>query len=119
MSVVQQERSSARKGTDHIALIRELGPRFAARAAGYDAADTFVAENYAELKSQGVFAAGIPGTRRWWRDVSRNLRNVAHSGAALQFDGASAGNAHTPRRGDGLALAAGPARRALPASRRQ
>jgi len=60
MSVVQQERSSARKGTDHIALIRELGPRFAARAAGYDAADTFVAENYAELKSQGVFAAGIP-----------------------------------------------------------
>ena len=33
MSVVQQELSSAHTGTDHIALINELGPRFAARAA--------------------------------------------------------------------------------------
>ena len=60
MSVVQQELSSAHTGTDHIALINELGPRFAARAAEHDAADTFVAENYAEMKSKGVFAAGIP-----------------------------------------------------------
>ena len=60
MSAARQDLSSPRHGTDFIALIDELGPRFAARAAAYDASESFVAENYAELKAAGVFAAQIP-----------------------------------------------------------
>jgi acyl-CoA dehydrogenase len=41
-------------------LMHEFGPQFAARAPAHDAADTFVAENFAELKARGVFAAGVP-----------------------------------------------------------
>jgi alkylation response protein AidB-like acyl-CoA dehydrogenase len=40
--------------------MHEIGPTFAARAADYDVADAFVAENYAELKTRRVFAAGVP-----------------------------------------------------------
>lgn len=46
--------------TDWIALMHELGPRFAGRCAGHDGADAFVAHNYQELKAHGVFAAGVP-----------------------------------------------------------
>ena len=46
--------------TDWPAVMRELGPRFAARAAAHDAADTFVSENYADLKTHKVFSAGVP-----------------------------------------------------------
>jgi alkylation response protein AidB-like acyl-CoA dehydrogenase len=41
-------------------LMQELGPRFAARAAQYDATDAFVAENFVELKDRGAFAAAVP-----------------------------------------------------------
>jgi alkylation response protein AidB-like acyl-CoA dehydrogenase len=40
--------------------MHELGPQFAGRAPKHDATDTFVAENFAELKARGVFAAGVP-----------------------------------------------------------
>jgi alkylation response protein AidB-like acyl-CoA dehydrogenase len=50
--------SIARK--DWPALIDRLGPRFAARAALHDSRDSFVAENYAELKGTRVFSAGVP-----------------------------------------------------------
>jgi len=40
--------------------MRELGPSFAARAEGHDATDAFVKENYEELRSRGVFGAGVP-----------------------------------------------------------
>jgi acyl-CoA dehydrogenase len=46
--------------TDWIQVARELGPRFAARAAAGDAQDAFVAENYAELKTKKAFSAGVP-----------------------------------------------------------
>jgi alkylation response protein AidB-like acyl-CoA dehydrogenase len=46
--------------TDWVAVARELGPAFAARAAAHDADDTFVAENYRELKERRVFSAGVP-----------------------------------------------------------
>jgi alkylation response protein AidB-like acyl-CoA dehydrogenase len=46
--------------SDWAALARELGPRFAARAAAHDAADAFVAENYRELRERRVFSAGVP-----------------------------------------------------------
>jgi alkylation response protein AidB-like acyl-CoA dehydrogenase len=42
------------------ALARELGPRFAARAAAHDAADSFVADNYRDLREHRVFSAGVP-----------------------------------------------------------
>jgi acyl-CoA dehydrogenase len=42
------------------ALASELGPRFAARAAAHDAADSFVADNYRDLRGHRVFSAGVP-----------------------------------------------------------
>jgi alkylation response protein AidB-like acyl-CoA dehydrogenase len=48
------------QGTDWVALARELGPGFAARAAAYDANDSFPVENYRELKERRVFSAGVP-----------------------------------------------------------
>jgi acyl-CoA dehydrogenase len=43
-----------------VALARELGPRFAARAAAHDAADTFVADNYRDLREHRMFSCGVP-----------------------------------------------------------
>ena len=43
-----------------VAVVRKLGPAFAARAAAYDADDSFVAENYAELRAHRLFSAGVP-----------------------------------------------------------
>jgi acyl-CoA dehydrogenase len=48
------------QATDWSGLMQALGPRFAERAKLHDADDTFVAENFAELKARGVFAAGVP-----------------------------------------------------------
>ena len=41
-----------------VAVVRQLGPAFAARAAAHDADDSFVADNYAELGAHRVFSAG-------------------------------------------------------------
>jgi len=43
-----------------VAVVRQLGPTFAARAAAHDADDSFVADNYAELRAHRVFSAGVP-----------------------------------------------------------
>src|SRR5260221_10912420 len=43
-----------------IELMGKLGPEFAKRTAAHDEDDSFVAENYAELKEHGAFAAGVP-----------------------------------------------------------
>jgi acyl-CoA dehydrogenase len=45
---------------DWITVAKELGERFTARAAEHDAADSFVADNYADLKARRVFSAGVP-----------------------------------------------------------
>jgi acyl-CoA dehydrogenase len=45
---------------DLTALLAELGPTFAARAAEFDASDAFVAENYQALRRARVFSAQIP-----------------------------------------------------------
>jgi alkylation response protein AidB-like acyl-CoA dehydrogenase len=71
---------------DWAASMQRLGPRFAGRAAGYDAADAFVAENFAELKSAGAFAAGIPadlgGGGAGYEEVADMLRTLArHCGS--------------------------------------
>jgi alkylation response protein AidB-like acyl-CoA dehydrogenase len=52
--------SQETRSVDWPRLMHEIGPTFAARAADYDVADAFVAENYAELKTRRVFAAGVP-----------------------------------------------------------
>jgi acyl-CoA dehydrogenase len=46
--------------TDWVGLMHALGPQFAARSAEHDIGDTFVAQNYRELKAQGVFTAAVP-----------------------------------------------------------
>jgi alkylation response protein AidB-like acyl-CoA dehydrogenase len=45
---------------DWVALAHRLGRRFAERTAGHDADDSFVSDNYAELKEAHVFSAGVP-----------------------------------------------------------
>lgn len=45
---------------DWMAVARALGERFAARAAGHDADDSFVADNYVDLKAHRLFSAGVP-----------------------------------------------------------
>jgi alkylation response protein AidB-like acyl-CoA dehydrogenase len=46
--------------TDWHAVAQKLGQQFATRIEAHDTADTFVAENYTDLKEQRVFSAGIP-----------------------------------------------------------
>jgi acyl-CoA dehydrogenase len=50
----------SRGSRDWVAIARELGPAFAARAADIDASGEFVAANYNELKDTRLFSAGIP-----------------------------------------------------------
>ena len=46
---------------DHwVAVVRQLGPAFAARAAAHDADDSFVADNYKDLRAHRLFSAGVP-----------------------------------------------------------
>lgn len=69
--------------TDWIEVIRELGPRFAARASAHDKDDRFVGENYAELRRQRVFSAGVPtelgGGGASYPELCEMLRVLAHS----------------------------------------
>jgi alkylation response protein AidB-like acyl-CoA dehydrogenase len=71
------------KQTDWLAVVRELGPTFAARAAAYDANDSFVADNYAELKQYKIFSAGVPtelgGGGASHAELCVLLRELAHS----------------------------------------
>ena len=68
--------------TDWVSVARELVPRFSARAAAHDADDTFVAENYAELRERRVFSAGVPaqlgGGGASHAEMSDVLRVLAH-----------------------------------------
>ena len=47
-------------GFDWRSVLKTLGPGFAARAAAHDSDDSFVHENYRELKEHRVFSAGVP-----------------------------------------------------------
>lgn len=57
---VTAQAQAATRRTDWVALARDVGPAFAARAADFDEADAFVAENYAELTARRFFSAGVP-----------------------------------------------------------
>jgi alkylation response protein AidB-like acyl-CoA dehydrogenase len=63
-------------------LANEIGGSFAARAGKCDDTDDFVAENYAELKANKVFAAGVPeelgGGGASVADLAGMLRTLAH-----------------------------------------
>ena len=78
--------SSAEGRTDWPAAARELTQMFAARAAVHDADDTFVAENYAELKRRRFFSAPIPaalgGGDASYTDVCAIVRTLAHGCSA-------------------------------------
>jgi alkylation response protein AidB-like acyl-CoA dehydrogenase len=82
MAVALSHPISDGQRTDWVALARELGPRFAERAAGHDADDTFVTTNYAELKARRVFSAGVPaelgGGGASHQELSEMLRAFAH-----------------------------------------
>jgi len=77
--------------SDWTATMRELGEDFATRAATHDEEDSFVAENYATLKSRGAFAAGIPGElgggNASHTELCAMIRELAHhcSATALAF----------------------------------
>lgn len=47
-------------GKDCFSVAKQLGPRFAARAANVDENDLFVADNYVDLKNHGLISAGVP-----------------------------------------------------------
>ena len=62
-------------------LVHEIGPNFAARAAERDAADVFVADNYAVLKSNRVMSALVPaelgGGGAKYSEMARFIRTLA------------------------------------------
>jgi alkylation response protein AidB-like acyl-CoA dehydrogenase len=68
--------------TDWTAIVHELGPTFATRAAAHDANDSFVADNYADLKKRKLFSAGVPaelgGGGASHAELSAILRHMAH-----------------------------------------
>ena len=63
-------------------VLSELEPRFAERAAAADEQDRFVVENYAELKAQGLIAAGVPeelgGLGASHAELCEMLRRIAY-----------------------------------------
>lgn len=69
--------------TEWVAVAEELAPTFAARAAGYDADDTFVSENYADLRRRRVFSAAVPaelgGGGASHLEMCDLLRTLAHA----------------------------------------
>ncbi len=77
--------------TDFVSLTHEIGPGFAERAAQHDADDTFVSENYEELKKHRFFSAAVPaelgGGDASHAELAEMLRIMAHycSSTALAF----------------------------------
>jgi alkylation response protein AidB-like acyl-CoA dehydrogenase len=83
MAISTTTSTDPRMRTDWVALGRDLGPRFAARAAAHDAADSFVADNYRELRERRMFSAGVPqelgGGGASHAELSGMLRVLAQS----------------------------------------
>ncbi|HET6283571.1 MAG TPA: acyl-CoA dehydrogenase family protein [Polyangia bacterium] len=65
-----------------VSIAKELGPGFAARAAGLDRSGEFVAENYRELKSRKLMSAGVPrelgGGGATHAELCEMIRELAH-----------------------------------------
>jgi len=86
-----QETAAIDCPTDVVARAHALGPAFAARVAAADDSDTFVAENFTELKSAGLVDAGVPtdfgGGGAGITELCNMLREIGHhcSSTALAF----------------------------------
>jgi acyl-CoA dehydrogenase len=69
--------------TGWVAVAEDLVPTFAARAAGHDADDTFVSENYADLRRRRIFSAPVPtelgGGGASHAEMCDVLRTLAHA----------------------------------------
>src|SRR5688572_17580338 len=74
--------TDGRVRTHWVGLARELASGFAARAAGHDDTDAFVADNYAELRGRRLFSAGVPaelgGGGASHAEMCEVLRLLAH-----------------------------------------
>jgi acyl-CoA dehydrogenase len=76
---------------DWVEVARGLGPVFAERAPAHDAGDTFVRQNYDDLKRARLFSAGVPaalgGGGATHAEMCDVLRTLAHScvSTALAF----------------------------------
>src|SRR5271154_4253713 len=72
----------AGSASDWPRLMHELGPGFAARANVHDTNDSFVAQNFAELRARGVFTAGVPrslgGGEATYPELCEMLRTLAY-----------------------------------------
>lgn len=82
------EAQAATRRTDWVALARDIGPAFAARATDLDERDAFVAENYAELQAHRFFSAGVPAvphTRSCARCCASWARNCGSTALALSM----------------------------------
>jgi alkylation response protein AidB-like acyl-CoA dehydrogenase len=90
-TVLKKPAGPAETPADWRALVRGLTDTFAARAAAHDENDTFVAENFADLKAAGLLAAGVPrvlgGMGLELAELCEMLRVVARGGpsTALAF----------------------------------
>lgn len=75
--------------TDWRAMARDLVPILADRATRHDAEDSFVADNYEDLKARGIFSAGIPtdlgGGGASFADLCALLRTLAHGCASTSL----------------------------------
>jgi alkylation response protein AidB-like acyl-CoA dehydrogenase len=85
MSTATETRTSSSANgiqTDRVAVVHDLGPTFAARAAAHDANDSFVADNFADLKTHQIFSAGVPaelgGGGASHAELCDILRHMAH-----------------------------------------
>lgn len=83
--------SRATASNTYFQTLAELGPVFADRAASHDAQETFVAANYADLKAQRFFSAGVPaelgGGGLSYPELCRLVRKLAQAcpSTALAF----------------------------------
>ena len=100
------EKFTNREPISMATIAKQLGPRFAERAARADEGDLFVAENFVELKAHGLVAAGVPkelgGGGASHADLADVLRHLGHycGSTALAF------SMHASGRNRRLALAA-------------
>lgn len=74
--------ASQAPNTDWLAVVREIGPEFAERAAAHDLEGTFVEGNYQTLRQRKLFSAGVPadlgGGGATLADICDILRELAH-----------------------------------------
>lgn len=86
MNVHLKDSTKIRNATE---IARALGRDFAARAADYDATDSFAAENFREIREAGLLSIGVPaelgGGDASYRELCGMLRETARhcSGTAL------------------------------------